>query len=102
MYFTSLLQYEKNSSKSHLVLVNVLGEQMCRKGFAEFKSGTFDLKGEQHAGAPKKFEDEELELVLPEDASQRRKEELTKTLEVTHEAIFRRLKVMGMIRKLGN
>ena len=69
--------------------------------FARFKSGDFDLEGQERAGCPKKFEDAELEALLDEDPCQTQ-EELTLSLEVTQQTISLRLKAMGMIQKQGN
>jgi len=48
---------------------------------------------------PKKFEDKELEALLEKGQSQTQ-EELA--LGVTQQAVFVRLRVMGMIQKQGN
>src|ERR1700743_2461475 len=104
-----LLHYfnmKKNAAESHRILVevygdNALAERTCQKWFARFKSGNFDLEDKERARAPKKFEDEELELLLDEDSSQMQ-EELAKTLGVTHQAISHRLKAMVTIQRGGN
>lgn len=74
-----LLHYfnmKKSAAESHRILVEVYGEhalteQTCRKWFARFKSGHFELEDKERPGQPKKFEDEELELLLDEDPCQR-------------------------------
>lgn len=63
----------------------VPGERTCYKWFKEFKKGNFELV-ERHVGSSKKFEDEELNLLLKKDSSQ---------------TISYRLKEMGMIRNVG-
>lgn len=55
---------------------------------------------ERHVGSSKKFEDEELNLLLKKDSSQTQ-EELAKSLGVSQRAISYRLKEMGMIRNVG-
>jgi len=52
------------------------------------------------SGQSKKFEDKELEALL-EDQSQTQ-EELAESLGVTQQAVFVRLRAIGMIQKQGN
>lgn len=104
-----LLHYfnmKKRATESHRILVEVYGdhalaERTCQKWFARFKSGNFDLEDEERPGQPKRFEDEELEALLDEDACQTQ-EELAKSLGVDQATISRRLKALGFIQKLGN
>lgn len=104
-----LLHYfnmKKSATDSHRILLDVygdhaLGERTCQKWFVRFKSGNFDLTDGERPGQPKKFQDEELEALLDEDACQTQ-EELSKLLEVDQRTISRRLKSLGFIQKLGN
>ncbi|UYV82339.1 hypothetical protein LAZ67_21001744 [Cordylochernes scorpioides] len=80
---------------------HALAERTCQKWFARFKSGNFDLEGEERPGASPSFEDEVLGASLEEDTTQMQKE-LAKTLGVTQPAIFHGLKEMGMLRKVEN
>ena len=62
---------KKIAAKSHRILMEVYGEhalaeRTCQKWFARFKSGDFGLEDEEHPGQPKKFEDEEMEVLLDE------------------------------------
>ena len=66
----------------------------CETWFRQFKSGDFDLTDNDHPGAAKKFEDEELQALLDEDPTQS-KQQLAQTLNVTRGAIFKRLKSHG-------
>ena len=63
--------------------------------------GDFSVEDKPRCGQPKKFEDKELEALLKEDQNQTQ-EELTKSLEVTQQAVSIRLRAMGMIQKQGN
>ncbi|GBP66273.1 Mariner Mos1 transposase [Eumeta japonica] len=49
---------------------HALAEQMCRKWFARFKSGDFELDDKERPGQPKKFEDKELQGLLDVDSCQ--------------------------------
>ena len=73
---------------------HALAERTCQKWFARFKSGDFGLEYEERPGQPKKFEDEELEVLLDKDCCQTQ-EELTESLGVTQAAISKRLKAAG-------
>ena len=78
-----------------------LSERTCRKQFQRFKSGDFDVEDRHGGGKEKIFEDSELEELLAEDSHQTQ-EELGESLGMTQQAISKRLKIMGMIRKQGN
>jgi len=104
-----LLHYfhmNKTAAESHRILEEVYGEQVlaeqtCRKWFARFKSGDFDLEDKERPGQPKKFEDKELEALLEENSSQTL-EELSTSLGVDLSTVGKRLKALGMIQKEGN
>ena len=104
-----LLHYfnmKKKAAESHRILVEVYGEhalaeRTCQKWFARFKSGDFGLEDEEREGAPPKFMDTELEELLDQDPAQTQ-EEVAKTLGVDQSTISKRLKAMGMIRKVGH
>ena len=68
--------------------------------FCQFKSGDFDLTDNEHFGAAKKFEDEELQALLDEDPTQSQ-QQLAQTLNGTRGAICQRLKATGKIQKYG-
>ena len=87
------------------MLVETYGEhasviRTCETWFRQFKSGDFDLADDEHPGAAKKFEDEELQALLDEDPTQSQ-QQLAQSLNVTREAICQRLKAMGKIQKYG-
>lgn len=104
-----LLHYckqKKTAAEAHQILVETYGvhalsETTCRDWFRRFKNGDFDFNDAERPGAPKKFEDEELEAILDEDPCQTQ-EELAETLGVTQQTISYRLKQLGMIQKQGN
>ena len=70
-------------------------------GFDASKIMIFKLEDKGRSGAPKKFEDKELEEILDEDRSQTLVE-LGKTLQVDKLTVSKRLKVLGMIQKQGH
>ncbi|KAG5320381.1 MOS1T transposase, partial [Pseudoatta argentina] len=53
----------------------------CRDWFRRFKNNDFELEDKERSGAPKKFQDKELEQLLDEDPSQTLSE-LGKILQV--------------------
>ena len=48
---------------------NALSDTTCRDWFRRFKNNDFKLEDKERCGAPKKFEDKELEEILDEDRS---------------------------------
>lgn len=104
-----LLHYfhmNKTAAESHRILEEVYGEQAlaeqtCRKWFARFKSGDFDLEDKERPGQPKKFEDKELETLLEENSTQTL-EELSTSLGVDFSTVGKRLKALRMIQKEGH
>ncbi|KAG5320265.1 MOS1T transposase, partial [Pseudoatta argentina] len=65
--------------------------------FRRFKNNDFQLEDKERSGAPKQFEDKELEQLLDEDPS-----ELGKILQVNESTVSKRLKGLGMIQKQGH
>lgn len=97
---------KKTAAQSHKLLVEVYGDDafsraQCFRWFHRFKNDNFDITDEERPGQPKKFEDEELTKLLEEDSCQTQKE-LAISLEVTQQAISKRLKSLGMIQKQGH
>ncbi|KAG5325824.1 MOS1T transposase, partial [Pseudoatta argentina] len=66
-----------------------------------FKNNDFKLEDKERSGAPKKFQDKELEQLLDEDPSQTLPE-LGKILQVDESTVSKRLKGLGMIQKQGH
>lgn len=96
----------EGAAESQRFLVEVHGEhaladQTCRKWFARFKSGYFDLDDKERPGQPTKFEDKELEDLLEENSCQTR-QELSTSLEIDLSTAGKRLKALRMIQKKGN
>lgn len=104
-----LLHYffqKKSAAEAHRILVETYGdhalsETTCRDWFRRFKNNDFDVEDKERSGAPKKFEDEELEALLDEDPCQTQNE-LAESLGVDHTTVAKRLKALGMIQKQGN
>ena len=97
--------HNKSAAGAHRIFVETCGDNVrsdttCRDWFRLFKSNDFKLEDEERSGAPKKFEDKELEEIL-EDRTQMLAE-LGKTLQVDESTVSRRLKVLGMIQKQGH
>ena len=100
-----LFHQKKTAVEAHGLLVETYGEHApviitCETWFRQFKSGDFDLTDNEHPGAAKKFEDEELQAFMDEDPTQSQ-QQLAQTLNVTRGAIFQSLKAMGKIQKYG-
>ncbi|KAG5322549.1 MOS1T transposase, partial [Pseudoatta argentina] len=91
----------KSAAEAHRILVqtyadNALSDTTCRDWFRRFKNNDFELEDKERSGAPKKFEDKELEQLLDEDPSQTLSE-LGKILQVDEST-----KGLGMIQKQGH
>ena len=75
----------KSAAEAHRILVETYGDNAlpdtCRDWFRRFKNNDFKLETKERSGAPKKFEDKELEEILYEDRFQTLAE-LGKTLQV--------------------
>ena len=100
-----LFHQKKKAVEAHRLLVETYGEhalviRTCETWFRQFSSGDFDLTVNEHPGVAKKFEDEELQVLLDEDPTQLQ-QQLAQTLNVTRGAIYQRLKAMGKIRNYG-
>ncbi|KAG5318880.1 MOS1T transposase, partial [Pseudoatta argentina] len=104
-----LLHYfiqKKSAAEAHRILVqtygdNALSDTTCRGWFRRFKNNDFELEDKERSGAPKKFQDKELEQLLDEDPSQTLSE-LGKVLQVDESTVSKRLKGLGMIQKQGH
>ncbi|KAG5317782.1 MOS1T transposase, partial [Pseudoatta argentina] len=101
-----LLHYfiqKKSAAETHRILVqtygdNALSDTTCRDWFRRFKNNDFQLEDKERSGAPKKFQDKELEQLLDEDPSQT----LPELLQVDESTVSKRLKGLGMIQKQGH
>jgi len=101
-----LLHFTQTKSESHRILVEIydgyaFSETTCRDWFRCSKNNDFEVEDIERSGAPKKFEDEELEVLLHEDLCQTLTE-LVKSLGVDHATVLKRMKVLGMIQKQGH
>ena len=91
-----LFHQKEKAVEAHRLLVETYGEhppviRTYETWFHQFKSGYFDLTDNEHPGAAKKFEDEELEALLDEDPTQSQ-QQLTQALNATRGAICQRLR----------
>ena len=101
-----LFHQKKKAVEAHRLLVETYDEhapviRTCETWFRQFKSGDFDLTDNEHPGAAKKFEDEELQALLDEDLTQSQ-QQLAQTLNVTRGAICQRLNVMRKFKSMEN
>ncbi|KAG5310810.1 MOS1T transposase, partial [Pseudoatta argentina] len=72
-----LLHYfiqKKSAAEAHRILVQTYGDDAlsdttCRDWFRRFKNNDFELEDKERSGAPKKFQDKELEQLLDEKYS---------------------------------
>ncbi|KAG5327852.1 NUDC protein, partial [Pseudoatta argentina] len=97
---------KKSTAEAYRILVqtygdNALSDTTCRDWFRRFKNNDFELEDKKRSGAPKKFQDKELEQLLDEDPSQTLSE-LGKILQVDESTVSQRLKGLGMIQKQGH
>ncbi|KAG5325103.1 MRT4 protein, partial [Pseudoatta argentina] len=103
---SSKLDEVTSAAEAHRILVqtygdNALSDTTCRDWFRRFKNNDFQLEDKERSGAPKKFQDKELEQLLDEDPSQTLSE-LGKILQVDESTVSKRLKGLGMIQKQGH
>lgn len=94
---------KKTAAEAHRLLVDCYGdhalsERQCLEWHRRFKSGDFDVRDKERPGQKRKFKDEELEKLLDEDPC-RTQEELANSLNVSQQAVSRRLKALGIIQK---
>ncbi|GFS51118.1 mariner Mos1 transposase [Trichonephila clavipes] len=90
--------YEPNSRHLREVLIFCFNMKKSAAEAHQMLSHTYDQHG---GGREKVFEDAELDALLDQDSCQTQ-QELSGSLEVTQQAISKRLKVMEMIQKQGN
>lgn len=76
-------------------------QQTCLKWINQFKKGDFNIEDKKRVGRPKKFKDEELNLLLNTDSRQS-KQKIARTLGVSRRSISRRLQTLKLNRKAGN
>ena len=105
-----LLHYfipKKSAADAHGIVVetygdNALSDTTCRDWFRRFKNNDFKLEDKERSGAPKKFEDKELDKELLDEDRSQTLAELGKTLQVDELTVSKRLKALGMIQKQGH
>ena len=94
---------KKTAAESHRMLVeaygeHALGKSQCFEWFKKCRSDNFDVRNEERARPPKKFQDSELQASLDENDAQTQ-QQLADQLSVTREAVPIRLKAMGKVGK---
>ena len=78
---------KKTAAELHRMLVeahgeHALGKSQCFEWFKKFRSGNFDVRNEERGRPPKKFQDNELQVLLDEDDAQTQ-QQLADQLNVT-------------------
>lgn len=100
-----LFHLKKNASDAHRLLVDAYGshalsERSCRYWLTRFNAGQFDLNNLPCGHQPKRFEDHQLQALLDEDPTHTQNQ-LAAALNVTQQAVSKRLSDMGKIQKEG-
>lgn len=96
---------KKKAAESYRIILDTYGDKTisqktCERWFDRFKNGNFNVKDNDHPGQPKKFEDAVLQALLDEDDRQTQKQ-LADALNISQQAISKRLRAMGKIQKEG-
>lgn len=96
---------KKTAGEAHQMLMQAYGDNVptdksCREWFRRFKIGDFNVNDKPRSGQPKKFEDDELQVLIDEDPCQSQ-HELAELLNVHRSTISVRLAAMGKIYKEG-
>ena len=92
--------------EAHRILVEISGDHVllettCRDKLRRFESNDFDIDNKERHGAPKKFEDEEMEAFFHEDSCQALAE-LAESTGIDPTTVSKRLKASRMIQKQGH
>ena len=92
---------KKSAIEAHRILAEIYGnhallETTCTDWFRPFKNNDFDVEDKECSGTPKKFEDEELEVLLHENSYQAQAE-LEESLGVDYTTVSKCLKALEMI-----
>lgn len=100
-----LFRKNQNGSEATREIQNVYGEGVlseskCRRWFAKFRNGNFDLKDEPRSGRPEELDDELLKSTVERNPTVTVRE-LASELNVSHMTIHRHLTNMGKVIKLG-
>lgn len=87
---------KKSATEAHRLLQETYGDYalsktQCYKWYQRFQGGNFDVCDRERPGQPKKFKDQDLKELLDKDSSQTQGD-LASALNVTRQAISRRLK----------
>nr|KAF6360078.1 hypothetical protein mMyoMyo1_011036 [Myotis myotis] len=96
---------KKSAAESYRILQEACGkhapsQDTCERWFKCFKSEDFDVKDKERTGQPKKFEDQQLQALLDEDACQTQKQ-LAERLNLAQQTISDHLQATGKILKEG-
>ncbi|GJQ79997.1 hypothetical protein Trydic_g9470 [Trypoxylus dichotomus] len=104
-----LLQYyllNEDAAETCCLLMDVYGhhapsEPTYRHWFQRLKTADFDVNDKERDGAPKRFQNEELEELLDINQCQALKE-LSGALDVDRFTVGKSLHALGMVQKAGN
>ena len=76
-----------------------LKERQCRNWFEKFRSGDFSLKDDQRSGRPVELNEDEIKTIIEADRHVTTRE-IAEKLNVSHTAIEKHLKRVGLVKKL--
>lgn len=77
---------------------NALSESVCRKWFARFKSGNFDLEDAPRSGRPSEVDDNEIKALVENDRHLTA-EEIAEKINISATQVRAHLKAMGYVKK---
>ncbi|XP_037884454.1 histone-lysine N-methyltransferase SETMAR-like [Glossina fuscipes] len=81
------------------VMKTYLKERQCRNWFEKFRSGDFCLKDEQRSGRPVVLNEVEIKIIIEADRHVTTRK-IAEKLNVSYTAIEKRLKRVGLVKKL--
>ena len=107
--WVNILHYfiqKKSAAEAYRILIetysdHALSEITCRNWFRHLKNNDFDIEDKECSGTLKKFEDEELAVLLHEHSYQMQAA-LAELLGIDHTTVSKCLKALEMIQKLGH
>jgi len=78
---------------------NAVSESVCRKWFARFRSGNFNLEDAPRSGRPSEINDDEIKALIENDRHLTA-EEIAKRINISATQIRAHLKAMGYVKKV--
>jgi len=78
---------------------NAVSESVCRKWFARFRSGNFNLEDAPRSGRPSEISDDEIKALIENDRHLTA-EEIAKGINISATQVRAHLKAMGYVKKV--